>query len=121
MANRNGKIFKDFEDLFRDKNDVQYCIETLRIVVPALISDRNEYLLKSKKGPLIAWKDVLESNGYMYLTGGHTFVKLLNRKIKNLDMKEDSLRLDRSRVYLEYKMQFKQFIKLKDASVAPLR
>lgn len=118
MKNRKGKIFREFEDLFKERNDVRFCLETLRLVVPALINDTNEYLLKSKKGPLIAWKDTLVTSGYMYLAGGETFVKLLNMKFKNLDIKEASLRLDRSRVYTEYKIQFNQFIKLKNPSAS---
>ena len=106
----NGLPIKSFENLFKDKNDIPYCLEALRVVVPAVINDSGEYLLKSKKGPVVAWKNVLENNGYIHDVNDQTAADLLNLTFKNLNIKVESFRSDQSRVYEEFQSQFKQNI-----------
>jgi hypothetical protein len=103
-----GSTIQKFEDIFKDKNDIPYCLSTLRLVVPAVINESEEYLLKSKKGPLVAWTHALAAHGYIYWVNDEQAAMLLNLKFKYLDIKEASFRSDRSRVYTEYKMQFQQ-------------
>jgi len=112
MGDRNlrRQAFKKFEDLFKDKNDISYCLNILRLVIPAVINDSGEYLLKTKKGPVVAWKNVLVSSGYIYNVNDQTAANLFNLKFKNLNIKEESFRSDQSRVYDEFQLQFKQNI-----------
>ncbi len=105
-----GLPIKTFEDLFKDKNDIPYCLDALRVVLPAVINDSDEYLLKSKKGPVVAWKNVLVHSGYMHGVNDQTAAALLNLKFKNLNIKEESFRSDQSRVYEEFQFQFQQNI-----------
>ena len=95
-----------FEDLFKDKKDISHCIQALRQVVPAVVNDSDEFLLRSKKGPLVAWKQVLFDRGYIHAVNVQTATDLLNRKFKNLNITESSFRTNRSKVYAEYKNQF---------------
>ena len=99
------KILK-FEDLFKDNNEILYCIQALKQVVPAVINDSDEFLLKSKKGSVVAWKQVLHDRGYIYTVNVETAINLLNKKFKNLNIKESSFRTNRSQIYTEYKNQF---------------
>ncbi len=112
MGSRNLKrpVFKKFDDLFKDKNDIPYCLDVLRIAVPAVINESGEYLLKSKKGPVVAWKDVLVNTGYIHDVNDQTAADLLNLKFKNLNIREVSFRSDQSRVYVEFQMQFQNNI-----------
>jgi hypothetical protein len=103
-------LIKTFESLFKDKNDIPYCLDALRIVIPAVINESGEYLLKSKKGPVVAWKNVLEKSGYIHDVNDQTVADLLNLKFKNLNIREESFRSDQSRVYVEFQMQFQQNI-----------
>lgn len=98
--------FRKFEDLFKDKNDIPYCLGVLRTAVPAVINDSDEYLLKSKKGPVVAWKSVLVYNGYIHRVNDQITAHLLNLKFKNLNIKDVSFRSNQSRVYEEYQLQF---------------
>jgi hypothetical protein len=112
MGSRHSKHpdFKKFDDLFKDKNDIPYCLDVLRIAVPAVINESGEYLLKSKKGPVVAWKNVLVNTGYIHDVNDQTAADLLNLKFKNLNIREGSFRSDQSRVYVEFQMQFQQNI-----------
>ena len=112
MGSRNSKRpdFRKFDDLFKDKNDIPYCLGVLRIAVPAVINESGEYLLKSKKGPVVAWKNVLVNRGYIHDVNDQTAADLLNLKFKNLNIREGSFRSDQSRVYAEFRMQFQQNI-----------
>ena len=112
MGSRNSKRpdFKKFDDLFKDKNDIPYCLDVLRIAIPAVINESGEYLLKSKKGPVVAWKNVLVNRGYIHDVNDQTAADLLNLKFKNLNIREGSFRSDQSRVYAEFQMQFQQNI-----------
>jgi hypothetical protein len=112
MGSRNLKrpVFKKFDDLFKDKNDIPYCLDILRISVPAVINESGEYLLKSKKGPVVAWKNVLVNSGYIHDVNDQTAADLLNLKFKNLNIREVSFRSDQSRVYEEFQLQFQQNI-----------
>src|ERR1700733_8886534 len=112
MGSKNSKRpdFKKFDDLFKDKNDIPYCLDVLRIAVPAVINESGEYLLKSKKGPVVAWKNVLVNRGYIHDVNDQTAADLLNLKFKNLNIREGSFRSDQSRVYVEFSMQFQQNI-----------
>jgi hypothetical protein len=112
MGSRNSKRpdFKKFDDLFKDKNDIPYCLDVLRIAIPAVINESGEYLLKSKKGPVVAWKNVLANSGYIHDVNDQTAADLLNLKFKNLNIREGSFRSDQSRVYAEFQMQFQQNI-----------
>jgi hypothetical protein len=98
--------FRKFEDLFKDKNDIPYCLGVLRTAVPAVINDSDEYLLKSKKGPVVAWKSALIYNGYIHRVNDQIAANLLNLKFKNLNIKDGSFRSNQSRVFEEYQMQF---------------
>jgi hypothetical protein len=110
MGNRNlkGPLFKEFDDLFKDKNDIPYCLDVLRIAIPAVINESGEYLLKSKMGPLVAWKNVLSNRGYIHDVNDQTAAELLNLRFKNLNIKEESFRSDQSKVYEEFQLQFQQ-------------
>jgi len=112
MGSRNFKrqVYKKFDDLFKDKNDIQYCMDVLRIAIPAVINESGEYLLKSKKGPVVAWKNVLVNRGYIHDANDQTAADLLNLKFKNLNIREVSFRSDQSRVYEEFQLQFQQNI-----------
>jgi hypothetical protein len=112
MSSRNNKgpAIKKFDDLFKDKNDIPYCLDALRMVVPAVINDSGEYLLKSKKCPVVAWKNVLVNSGYIHDVNDQTVADLLNLKFKNLNIREVSFRSDQSRVYAEFQMQFQNNI-----------
>jgi hypothetical protein len=112
MGSRNFKrqVYKKFDDLFKDKNDIQYCMDVLRIAIPAVINESGEYLLKSKKGPVVAWKNVLVNRGYIHDVNDQTAADLLNLKFKNLNIREVSFRSDQSRVYEEFQLQFQQNI-----------
>jgi hypothetical protein len=96
-----------FDDLFKDKNDIPYCLNALRLVIPAVVNDSEEYLHKSKKGPIVAWKNVLSVFGYIHSVNNQTVADILNVKFKNLNIREESFRTVQSRVYLEYLLQFK--------------
>jgi hypothetical protein len=112
MGSRNLKrpVFKKFDDLFKDKSDIPYCLDVLRIAVPAVVNESGEYLLKSKKGPVVAWKNVLVNSGYIHNVNNQTAANLLNLKFKNLNIREESFRSDQSRVYVEFQIQFQQNI-----------
>ena len=112
MGSRNSKRpdFKKFDDLFKDKDDIPYCLDVLRIAVPAVINESGEYLLKSKKGAVVAWKNVLVNTGYIHDVNDQTAADLLNLKFKNLNIREGSFRSDQSRVYVEFQVQFQQNI-----------
>jgi hypothetical protein len=101
---------KTFESLFKDKNDIPYCLDALRMVIPAVVNKSDEYLLKSKKGPLVAWKNVLVNSGYIHDVNDQTAANLLNLKFKNLNIREESFRSDQSRIYEEFQLQFHQNI-----------
>jgi hypothetical protein len=105
-----------FEDLFKDNNDITHCIQALRQVIPAVINDSDEFLLKSKKGPMVAWKQVLFDRGYIHAVNAQTATNLLNRQFKNLNIKESSFRTSRSKVYTEYINQFQYSLRNKDLS-----
>jgi|SRR5450755_1975831 hypothetical protein len=96
-----------FDDLFKDKNDIPYCLNALRLVIPPVVNDSEEYLHKSKKGPIVAWKNVLSVFGYIHSVNNQTVAGILNVKFKNLNIREESFRTVQSRVYLEYLLQFK--------------
>jgi hypothetical protein len=112
MGSRNLRRpdFKKFDDLFKDKNDIPYCLDVLRIAIPAVINESGEYLLKFKKGPVVAWKNVLVNSGYIYDVNDQTAADLLNLKFKNLNIRDVSFRSDQSRVYEEFQLQFQQKI-----------
>jgi hypothetical protein len=113
-SNRPG--FKKFDDLFKDKNDIPYCLDVLRIAIPAVINESGEYLLKSKMGPVVAWKNVLVNSGYIHDVDPQTAANLLNLKFKNLNIREVSFRSDQSMVYTEFQLQFQQKINPKSHS-----
>jgi hypothetical protein len=97
---------KSFDDLFKDKKDISYCLDALRLTIPAVINDSEEYLHKSKKAPIVAWRNVLFMCGYIHFVNDQTAADILNLKFKNLNIKEESFRTIQSRVYEEYQLQF---------------
>ena len=95
-----------FEEMFKDKNDIACCVELLQKVIPAVVDDSEHYLHKVKKSPIVAWRNVLLQCGYIYYLNDEITADILNRKFKNLNIKEASFRTVQSRVYDEYQMQF---------------
>jgi hypothetical protein len=95
-----------FEEMFKDKNDIAYCVGLLRSVIPAVVNDSEQYLHKTKKSPIVAWRNVLFQCGYIHDVNDQTVADILNRKFKNLNIREESFRTYQSRVYAEYQLQF---------------
>jgi hypothetical protein len=109
--NKTGQLpIQQFDEMFKDKNDIPYCVEVLRSVIPAVVNASEEYLHKTKKGPIVAWRNVLFLCGYIHYVNDQTAAEILNRKFKNLNIKEESFRTVQSRVYEEYQMQFQYIL-----------
>ncbi|UFH55518.1 hypothetical protein [Spirosoma sp. KNUC1025] len=93
IGDKNAETsFKSFDDLFKSKEDMIYCLQALKDYVPAVINERLQWTgKKGSKAVLTGWIDKIDAEGYIPTMDRIYLVPLLTQKFPGLSISRRTL------------------------------
>ena len=105
--------YKTFDELFWDKDSIEFCIDALRKVTPAVIDKESQYLLGvRRKSAIVAWVDVIKARKKIREVTDENLASLLNNYFKGINFSKDGRTLRSPGIAAAYKKYHNQFTEL---------